>query len=190
MKITPQSPPLKLEVNPSRTRQTPDTSFGSALATSSAARQGDTYEKLAPGGELTTLLARPPSDGPSSPADSVRSRVGLLRTVAHELQVLAREPLPLGLPTAALATATQLNAWIESTSVQLADLADHGETALLGASPSGESSPAEPTFDEQYLQLEQRLQQELQQESRRFSSLAGVMRAKLDAAMRSIDNVR
>jgi hypothetical protein len=138
------------------------------------------------------------SSTPAGTADFAREQIAKITQSAKTLKQLADQVAPANLPAAEQNEAKRFNSWLNDSSRKLNDLASRWQEALnktaasKSGAPQAEKGSAQnlqemsQSFNMQYLAL----QQNMQDESRRFTLVSNVLKAKHDTAKNAIGNVR
>jgi len=126
-------------------------------------------------------------------ADFANKRIKQLRETAETFRGLARQPLPAKLSLDQRKEAERYDDWLKDRSGKLDELANRWQAALDRTGKQRDFLLAQKqmqemnqSFNLQYLTL----QQQMQDESRRFSLLSNIMKDKHDTAKNSISNLR
>lgn len=151
---------------------------------------------------LVFMIIIPPAHAESArAAQSQRSliaeRVATLRQVRDVFRETAASPLPPRISAAELAEAKLYVEWLRTWAARLDKLAAKGESAIGGASgdsggqaqlssASKQMQEMSESFNLQYLQL----QQQMQNENRKFTLVSNIMKNKHDTAKNAINNIR
>jgi flagellar hook-basal body complex protein FliE len=168
----PNSSGLKVNIDVTRQRQTPKTSFGDTLS-AGINRTADTVAQASH------------AAAPFIPGGAVLSAaVSGLGTVRSS-QSGASAPNASGLVATGSAS-TASGAPVGSGGDSIENLAASGDTGATLLQATREMQEMSQQFNLQYLQL----QQNMQNENRKFSALSNVMKTKHDTAKSMIQNVR
>jgi hypothetical protein len=118
----------------------------------------------------------------------IAQRVATLKQVRDVFREIAASPLPHGRSAAELAEARRYVEWLKTWAARLDGLAAKGESTSGGASggSGGQDQKMSASFNLQYLGL----QQQMQDENRRFTMISNIMKIKHDTARNAINNVR
>lgn len=127
----------------------------------------------------------------------ISQRVATLRQVRDVFREIAASPLPTGHSAAELAEAKRYVEWLKTWAARLDRLAAKGESAREGASGGSGGQDQSPnankqrtemstSFNLQYLNL----QQQMQDENRRYTLVSNIMKNKHDTARNAINNIR
>jgi hypothetical protein len=126
-------------------------------------------------------------------ADFATVRIMKLQQTAETLRELADQPLPGNLSGNEKKEAEQHTRWLRESSHRLNELAHRWLFSLNNIERNQDPVSAQKqmreinqSFNMQYLGL----QQQMQDESRRFSLLSNIMKTKHDTAKNSINNLR
>jgi hypothetical protein len=138
---------------------------------------------------------------------SIAQRVATLRKVSEVLRQTAALPMPRGLAPAETTEAQGYDVWLKTSVGRLDALAAKGESIIGGSAGSGGAigsaagsgdsqanllqatknmQEMQMSFNLQYLQL----QNQLQNENRRFTMVSNIMKSKHDTVKNSINNIR
>jgi hypothetical protein len=146
---------------------------------------------------LTGLLSGEVAFGQREPGidtgDFAKMKIERLRQTAKTLEDLAGQPLPAQLSASEQREARSYALWLKNSSQKLNDLADRWQSGVNKDAQPG-FPKTEPrnmqemnqSFNMQYLGL----QQQMQDESRRFTLVSNIMKTKHDTAKNSISNLR
>ncbi len=169
----PNSSGLKVNIDVTRQRQTPKTSFGDTLS----AGINRTAE---------TVAAASHAAAPFIPGGAVLSAaVSGLGTVQSS-QSGSTAPNASGLVATGAASTAGGAAVGSAGGTSVENLAASGDTGATLLQATREMQEMSQQFNLQYLQL----QQNMQNENRKFSALSNVMKTKHDTAKSMIQNVR
>lgn len=127
----------------------------------------------------------------------IAQRVVKLKQVRDIFREIAASPLPPGLSAAQLAEAKRYVEWLKTWESRLNGLAAKGESVFGSASGGSRGqdqlssvnmqiAEMSESFNLQYLEL----QQKMQNENRQFSLISNIMKTKHDTATNAINNVR
>jgi len=126
-------------------------------------------------------------------ADFAKKRIKQLRETADTFRELARQPLPAKISPDQRREAERYDDWLKDRSRKLDDLANQWQAAIDKTERlrdplvvQKQMQEMNQSFNLQYLGL----QQQMQDESRRFSLLSNIMKTKHDTAKNSISNLR
>ena len=125
--------------------------------------------------------------GAAPDANLAEERIETLRSTGRTLRSLAAEPIQGALDVHQAQKVAEYSRWLQRASEEIEALADQWERNLAG-SPTASSRMQETVklFNLQYLQL----QQKMQQDNRQFTLISNIMKAKHDTAKNAIDNLR
>jgi hypothetical protein len=131
-----------------------------------------------------------------APQSLIAGRVATLRQARDVFREAAASALPARLSDAELAEARHYLDWLRTWADKLERLAAKGDSARDAAERSSGQDPSSPagrqlqeliqSFNQQYLQL----QQQMQEEYRRFTLVSNIMKKSHDTASRAINNIR
>ncbi len=116
---------------------------------------------------------------------SLQARRARLVTARSKLQALAVQPMPKGLKGEEAKLYAELTELIRGVVSGCADLIKTFDAAIKDGRQS-KLDAAQATFNMQYLQL----QQEMQDENRKFTTLSNIMKTRHDTAKNAISNVK
>ena|SRR5271157_216711 len=133
------------------------------------------------------------SDPAIGTAEFAKGRITKLQQAARTFQELAAQPLPAQLSDKEKREAERHTRWLKDSSQELAELANRWHFRLTDIeknqgllSQQKQMMEMNQSFNMQYLAL----QENMQNESRRFSLISNVMKTKHDTAKNSINNLR
>jgi hypothetical protein len=133
------------------------------------------------------------SDPAMGTAEFANDRIMKLQQTARTLRELAAQPLPAQLSDKEEREAERHTKWLKDSSQKLDELASRWHSSLAGMeknqgalSKQIQLTEMSQSFNLQYLQL----QNDLQQESRQFTLVSNIMKNKHDTAKNSINNLR
>lgn len=112
-------------------------------------------------------------------AISVQEGIEKLRQASRVFKQVAASPIPRELGAQETQTANQFSSWLQKAAGEMDDMADFLEKTK-------EMQEMNQEFNEQYLHL----QENMQQESRQFTFLSNVMKTRNDTIKSVINNVR
>ena len=115
----------------------------------------------------------------------LETRIKILKETQKTLHKLSKKSGPRGLSTLEKAELKRYDSWLSITCKELENLTKHGEKLLKLREGSGATEMQE-SFNLQYLQL----QQNMQQQSRQFTMVSNIMKVKHDTAIAAIRNMR
>ena len=176
--INPNSAGLRVKIDSSRTRQTPKTNFGSVFKTG-LAKTAD------------TVMSAGNMAAPYIPGGAILSAaitgLGGLKSKASSYSASSPNALSVGGGAGggggAGAVSSSGGGSHFDNLEKMAAGGDSGATQLLATKKMQEMNQG---FNLQYLEL----QQNMQQENRKFSTLSNIMKTKHDTAKATINNVR
>jgi len=113
------------------------------------------------------------------------TRVKILKETKKILHKLSKQSSPRGMSTLEKAELKRYNNWLGLACKQLDNLSKHGEKLLKLRDGAG-ALEMQQSFNLQYLQL----QQDMQQQNRQFTLVSNIMKVKHDTAKNAINNVR
>jgi len=126
----------------------------------------------------------------------LKGKVAALDETGKTLRGLASQSVPRGLAYAESKEAYRYGLWLRAASDRMDKLGSKGRRIIKqcedrrrdGAMPSAEAEMAEMqrSFNEQYLQL----QNKISHENRQFSMVSNIMKNRHDTAKNSINNIR
>ncbi len=163
-----------------------------ALALASAVTIGSPGLASAGAPDRTPKESSKPS--PKQQLARLRKQIARVESVAADLEALAKEPTPKGLP------AEDLEAWprfvafvalcaekLRTSAEDWTDVLDEIEPTLAAREdPGAFIQEVSMSFDLQFLQL----QSQMQHESRSYTAVSNIMKTKHDTVKNSISNVR
>ncbi len=116
----------------------------------------------------------------------VGKRVKILRETRQVLHKLSQQRGPKGLERRQMSELERYNKWLASSCKELEKLSILGEKLLKEKKVTEEVLKMQQSFNLQYLQL----QQDMQQQNRQFTLVSNIMKVKHDTAKNAINNVR
>jgi len=145
-------------------------------------------------------MAGTPTEGatkkpsPKQQISQLRKRVAKIEAIANDLEELAKEPMPKGLPVEDRESWPRFNEFVARSAGQLrtsavtfAEALDALELELAQHEDPGLAiDELSASFDLRYLAL----QTQMQAESRAFTMISNIMKTKHDTVKNSISNVR
>lgn len=131
---------------------------------------------------------------PKQQLAQLRKQIAKLESIAGELEALAKEPMPKGLPAEDRELFPRFNAFVARSAEQLrtsvedwTDVLDEVEGELAEhEDPGAVLEEVAMSFNLQYLQL----QSQMQHENRSYTMISNIMKTKHDTVKNSISNVR
>lgn len=115
----------------------------------------------------------------------LETRIKILKETKKTLHKLSKQSSPRGLSTLEKAELKRYDSWLGISCKELDNLTKHGEKLLKLRDGPGAVEMQE-SFNLQYLQL----QQNMQQQNRQFTMVSNIMKVKHDTAKVAINNVR
>ncbi|MBN2228611.1 MAG: hypothetical protein JW779_03385 [Candidatus Thorarchaeota archaeon] len=115
----------------------------------------------------------------------LETRVKILKETRKILYKLSKQSSPRGLSTPEKAELKRYDSWLGIACKELDNLTRHGEKLLKLKDSSG-ASEMQQSFNLQYLQL----QQNMQQQNLQFTVVSNIMKVKHDTARSAINNIR
>ena len=166
---------LKVQIESSRTRQTPKTDFGSVFQTGLA----KTADTVMDAGSIAS---------PFIPGSAVLSAaitgLGSLKAKGSASSAAAPNAVVVGSNTSA--TSSISSGATSQNFSNIETLAAQGDSGAMQLLATKEMQEMNQSFNLQYLEL----QQNMQNENRKFTTLSNVMKTKHDTAKATINNVR
>ena len=173
---TPDNSGLRVQIDGSRNRQTPKTSFGDVLGTG--------LSKTA-----DTVMGAGQMAAPYIPGGAVLSAaitgLGSLKSNQNAGTASAPNCTGLAMPSSQ-GGASALTGSSSSTMGTVEQMANSGDSGATMFMATKELQEMNQQFNLQYLNM----QQEMQSENRKFTALSNVMKTKHDTAKSMIQNVR
>ncbi len=115
----------------------------------------------------------------------LETRLKRLKETRKTLHKLSKQGHPRGLSTLEKAELKRYDGWLVLKCKELDNLLKHGEK-LLKLSKGAGAVEMQESFNLQYLQL----QQDMQQQNRQFTMISNIMKVKHDTARSAINNIR
>jgi hypothetical protein len=176
--INPNSAGLRVKIDSSRTRQTPKTNFGSVFKTG-LAKTAD------------TVMSAGNMAAPYVPGGAILSAaitgLGGLKSKGSAYSASSPNSLSVGGGgTGGGGTGGVSSSGGSSNFGNMEELAAQGDSGAMQLLATKEMQEMNQSFNLQYLEL----QQNMQNENRKFSTLSNVMKTKHDTAKATINNVR
>ena len=116
----------------------------------------------------------------------IENRVKILRETRKVLHNLSKQSSPKGLSRSDKSELKKYNKWLSGACKELAKLSGQGEKLLKHSQTTKSVLAMKQSFNLQYLQL----QQNMQQQNRQFTLMSNIMKVKHDTAKSAINNVR
>jgi len=116
----------------------------------------------------------------------VGKRVKILRETKQVLHKLSQQRGPKGLARRDMSELERYNKWLSNSCKEIEKLSNQGEELLKQTKVTEEVLKMQQSFNLQYLQL----QQDMQQQNRQFTLVSNIMKVKHDTAKNAINNVR
>lgn len=125
--------------------------------------------------------------GAATDANLAEERIETLRSTGRTLRSLAAEPIQGGRDVHQAQKVAEYSRWLQRASEEIEAFAEQWERNLTGSpKASSRMQETDKPFDLQYLQL----QQKIQQDNRQFTLISNIMKAKHDTAKNAINNLR
>lgn len=115
----------------------------------------------------------------------LETRLRILKETRKTLHKLSKQSAPRGSSTLEKAEMKRYDSWLSISCKELENLTKHGEKLLKLREGPGAAEMQE-SFNLQYLQL----QQNMQQQNRQFTLVSNIMKVKHDTAKAAINNIR
>ena len=174
--INPNNAGLRVKIDSSRTRQTPKTNFGSVFKTG--------LSKTA-----ATVMGAGNMAAPYIPGGAILSAaitgLGGLKSKSSAYSASSPNAVSVG-GGGGGGTGGVRSAGGSSNFSNMEELAAQGDSGAMQLLATKEMQEMNQSFNLQYLEL----QQNMQQENRKFSTLSNIMKTKHDTAKATINNVR
>ncbi|MED5464881.1 MAG: hypothetical protein VX699_09530 [Myxococcota bacterium] len=174
--INPNNAGLRVKIDSSRTRQTPKTNFGSVFKTG--------LSKTA-----DTVMGAGNMAAPYIPGGAILSAaitgLGGLKSKSSAYSASSPNAVSVG-GGGGGGTGGVSSSGGSSNFSNMEELAAQGDSGAMQLLATKEMQEMNQSFNLQYLEL----QQNMQQENRKFSTLSNIMKTKHDTAKATINNVR
>ena len=132
--------------------------------------------------------------GPKQQSSQLRRQIAKIESIAGDLEALASEPMPKGLPVEDRESWPRFDAFVSRCAELLKESAEDWTDVLDELEPqlAKHEDPAAAleevtmAFNLQYLQL----QSQMQHENRSYTAVSNIMKTKHDTVKNSISNIR